>query len=260
MFPVPRRFKRLKADRYGLDRRPILSVNNMMKPHHYEAFLSHPDFPKDEKGRPNGGRALWHCLDEKKTAWFNTKNVELALAELAADDQLSLSVNIEPMSIDTPQFAENLSALLRNDVTLATRLNIEITEHSAHSVDDRKLCAFGDKMHEEGATVLLDDVGTGRYDLFALNADVVAMCDGIKFPSKLISPQHGIVDPDYRAKKNAMLGLSERMMRQGKTVTLEGIGRLGALQNWHGRGMIFDYVQPCRHSRLQNDIKRVLGG
>ena len=92
-------------------------------------------------------------------------------------DKVSLAVNISGMSVDNPQYAKDLHALLDADTWLRNFLVFEITE-SARVADLKKANIFVQSLRSRGFHVCLDDFGAGAASfqyLSVLEVDVVKL-------------------------------------------------------------------------------------
>jgi PAS domain S-box-containing protein len=92
-------------------------------------------------------------------------------------DKVSLAVNISGMSVDNPQYAKELHALLDADTWLRHFLVFEITE-SARVADLKKANIFVQSLRSRGFHVCLDDFGAGAASfqyLSVLEVDVVKL-------------------------------------------------------------------------------------
>jgi EAL domain-containing protein (putative c-di-GMP-specific phosphodiesterase class I) len=154
-----------------------------------------------------------------------------------------------------PRFVDNILGMLKDSVAVTSRLFVEFTE-SKVDVDDHQLEDFADNLHKQDVSVLLDDVGKGRYDVHQMNRSLLFVCDGIKFPCgavrNALHASHR--DGHGRLMRDGMLALADRMTENGKTVTLEGIRALGTLREWQRRGMHVDYAQLSQDSPLRKSF------
>jgi diguanylate cyclase (GGDEF)-like protein len=86
--------------------------------------------------------------------------LELAIAELIENPQLSLSLNVSPASTTDAEWWARLGALLRANRDAAERLIVEITETAAiHDLDDAR--GFVTRVKDLGARIAIDDFGAG---------------------------------------------------------------------------------------------------
>lgn len=86
--------------------------------------------------------------------------LELVMADLAANPQLNLSMNVSPASTTDADWWARLGSLLRMKAGLAERLIVEITETVAiHDLDDTR--GFVARVKDLGARIAIDDFGAG---------------------------------------------------------------------------------------------------
>ncbi|MCC5986409.1 MAG: EAL domain-containing protein [Pararhodobacter sp.] len=86
--------------------------------------------------------------------------LELGLVALAREPGLRLAVNMSARSIGYPTWLATLERGLRGDATIAERLILEITEHSAMLMPDLVTVFMAD-MQARGICFALDDFGAG---------------------------------------------------------------------------------------------------
>lgn len=86
--------------------------------------------------------------------------VELAIAELKAEPELRLSLNVSPASTQDPGWWANLGLHLRAHPDAAQRLTIEITEMAEiRDIDDTR--GFVSRIKDFGCRIAIDDFGAG---------------------------------------------------------------------------------------------------
>jgi EAL domain-containing protein (putative c-di-GMP-specific phosphodiesterase class I) len=105
-------------------------------------------------------------------------------------DKVSLAVNISGNSVDNPQYAKELHALLDADTWLRHFLVFEITE-SARVADLKKANVFVQSLRSRGFHVCLDDFGAGAASfqyLSVLEVDVVKL-DGSAVKNAQTAPK-----------------------------------------------------------------------
>lgn len=86
--------------------------------------------------------------------------LELAIAELANNPLLNLSLNVSPASTTDADWWARLGSLLRAKRDVAERLIVEITETAAiHDLDDAR--GFVTRVKDLGARIAIDDFGAG---------------------------------------------------------------------------------------------------
>jgi diguanylate cyclase (GGDEF)-like protein len=95
---------------------------------------------------------LTHLIDHRV--------LELAAAELFANREARLAVNVSASSVSDPHWSQTLAHLVRAVPDAATRLIVEITESSAiHHLDDT--IGFVRRVKDLGCQVAIDDFGAG---------------------------------------------------------------------------------------------------
>lgn len=87
--------------------------------------------------------------------------LELAAAHLRSSPGLRLSLNVSPLTLDTPDWLPTLSAALGAHRGIAARLIIEVTETAAIR-DPRATRRSLDAMKALGLSVAIDDFGAGH--------------------------------------------------------------------------------------------------
>ena len=121
--------------------------------------------------------AAWLALAERhgRIAEIDQLIVRCALAKLIARPDVTLSINVSPLTLRQPAFLAELRATLTGRPALARRLVIEIVETAA--LDDVEAIAesFAD-LRALGLRLAMDDFGAGHTslkNLRALKADIV---------------------------------------------------------------------------------------
>jgi diguanylate cyclase (GGDEF)-like protein len=134
---------------------------------------------------------------------------------------LVLSVNISPVQLRDPWFAQRLIKLMLEHGFPPQRLEIEITESALHH-DIGNVRAMISSLRNQGVSVSLDDFGTGYSSLSQLRE---LPFDRIKIDRSFVARlgrQNGDV-----AVVDAIMELSERL---GLPVTIEGVETEGILE------------------------------
>lgn len=152
------------------------------------------------------------------------------------DSALTLSVNISPVQLRDPWFAQKLLKLLVQANFPAERLEIEITETCLHENIGvvRTLLA---SLKNQGIRVSLDDFGTGYSSLAQLRA---LSFDQIKIDRSFVSDMDH--NPDSRTIVEAITALGKGL---GLPITVEGIetpevlDQLRALGELKGQGYLY---------------------
>jgi diguanylate cyclase (GGDEF)-like protein len=162
------------------------------------------------------------------------------------DPQLTLAVNISPLQMRDPWFAQKILKLLIEANFPPHRLEIEITESCLHEniAEVRTLVA---SLKNQGIRISLDDFGTGYSSLAQLRS---LPFDRIKIDRTFIT---NLID----SKDNA--AIVDAMARLGQDlnlpVTVEGIEteeilkRLRQYGNIKGQGFLYGQPQPASETR-----------
>lgn len=101
--------------------------------------------------------------------------LELAVAELKADPELVVSLNVSGLTATDHEWLVMLDRLTAGRIALNRRLIVEITETAAIQDLDQSM-SFVDNLHELGCRVAIDDFGAGYTSfrhLKCLAADIV---------------------------------------------------------------------------------------
>jgi diguanylate cyclase (GGDEF)-like protein len=116
--------------------------------------------------------------------------MELALAELAAESALRLSINVSPATVMDRSWVDMLAHRLRRDSALAARLTVEITESTAIAdLDETR--RFVARVREAGARVAIDDFGAGYTSFRNLRRLGV---DAVKIDGSFVAEFHRSAD------------------------------------------------------------------
>lgn len=145
------------------------------------------------------------------------------------DPELTLSVNISPVQLRDPWFAQRVLKLLVQHNFPPSRLDIEITETCLHeNLDDVRTMIFS--LRNQGVKISLDDFGTGYASLNQLR-DLTF--DHLKIDRSFVA---GIVDSDANQTiVDAILTLGKAL---DLPVTAEGIESETILTALQGRGRL----------------------
>lgn len=100
---------------------------------------------------------------------FDHRVLELALAMLAEDPALRLSINVSPASLGDPEWLNAFLALARASRNLASRLIVEVTE-TATIEDPTRLAKLLGRIKDCGTRIAIDDFGAGHTSLKHLRA------------------------------------------------------------------------------------------
>jgi len=121
--------------------------------------------------------AAWLALAERRgrIAAIDQLTVRCALAKLIARPDVTLAINVSPLTLREPGFLAELRAMVTGRPSLARRLVIEITE-SAALHDVAALAEDFADLRAAGLRLAMDDFGAGHTslrNLRALKADIV---------------------------------------------------------------------------------------
>lgn len=167
------------------------------------------------------------------------------------DPQLTLAVNISPIQLRDPWFAQKLLRLLVEERFPPHRLEIEITENSLHE-DIGLVRTIITSLKNQGIRVSLDDFGTGYSSLAQLQS---LPFDRIKIDRSFIS---SLPDSDQsRAIVSSIVSLGAGL---GIPVIAEGVespavlAALNAFSGLKAQGYLYGHPQPAEQilKTLQN--------
>ena len=176
--------------------------------------------------------------------------IALALADARAWDlRLTLSVNISPVQLRDPWFAQRLLKMLVEANFPATRLEIEITETCLHEniTVVRSLIA---SLKNQGIRISLDDFGTGYSSLAQLRT---LPFDRIKIDHSFVSTLASSADSASIVEAISSLG-----RRMALPITAEGVessealSALRRLGRFKGQGYL--YGQPASAEAVKRDL------
>lgn len=162
------------------------------------------------------------------------------------DPSLTLSVNISPIQLRDPWFAQKLLKLLVEANFPPSRLDIEITESCLHENlgDVRSLIA---SLKNQGISISLDDFGAGYSSLSQLRS---LPFDRIKIDRSFVSGLSG--SGDSTAIMQAITALAEGL---GLPITAEGIdseaiqSQLMQLGAFKGQGFLYGQPETGHETR-----------
>lgn len=167
---------------------------------------------------------------------------------------LTLALNISPVQVRDPWFAQKLLRLIHAESFPRERLEIEISETCLHG-DITGVTTLLASLKNMGISLCLDDFGTGFSSLTQLRG---LPFDRIKLHRGLVS---GIVeDADGRAIVESVITLGRGL---GLPILIEGIDShqlldaVRKLGDFRGQGYIFGEAQPAEEARAL--IARYLG-
>lgn len=222
----------LAQDRAALALQPVVEAGRPDRAAFHEGLIR----LIDPEGKPVAagvfigaveGSALGRALD--RTA------LELGLAALAEDPGLRLSLNVSPRSIGDARWHRILRAGLAEDVTLAERLILEITESSAISRAD-EVAGFVREMQRAGLSVALDDFGAGytsfrhfreiRFDILKIDGRFTRDIDADPDNRALVMAMRDV------ARHFEMLTVAECVETAAEAACLAELG-VDAMQGYH---------------------------
>ncbi|MEZ5679892.1 MAG: EAL domain-containing protein [Erythrobacter sp.] len=145
------------------------------------------------------------------------------------DSQISLSVNISPVQMRDPWFAQKLLKLLVKHRFPANRLDIEITESCLHE-NIGMVRSMITSLRNQGVQVSLDDFGTGYSSLSQLRS---LPFDRLKIDRSFISE---LKDEDNRSKLvDAIISMGDGLKLP---ITAEGVENEAVLEALKGMGKL----------------------
>ncbi|TCR70579.1 bifunctional diguanylate cyclase/phosphodiesterase [Bosea sp. BK604] len=100
---------------------------------------------------------------------FDHRVLELAIAMLASDPSMTLSINVSPRSLSDPEWLEAFLAATNGAKGVASRLIVEVTE-TATIEDPSRMARLLGTVKAQGARVAIDDFGAGHTSLKHLRA------------------------------------------------------------------------------------------
>ncbi|WP_374531733.1 EAL domain-containing protein, partial [Novosphingobium sp.] len=176
--------------------------------------------------------------------------ISQALADARAwDPKLTLSVNISPIQMRDPWFAQKILKLLVEANFPPNRLDIEITENCLHE-NISLVRSLISSLKNQGIKVSLDDFGTGYSSLAQLHA---LPFDRIKIDRSFITNLPG--NPDCATIVKSIASLGEGL---GLPITAEGVENeevlkaLGEYGTFKAQGYYFG--RPATASATENEL------
>lgn len=158
--------------------------------------------------------------------------LELAIDELAANPQISLSLNISPETTRDPDWWSSIESMMRAHPGVGERLIVEITETVAiQDVDDVR--GFVTRLKNFGSRIAIDDFGAGFTsfrNLRKLGVDIVKI-DGA-FVQNIAN------STDDRAFVQSLIDLSRRLGIQTVAEWVQDEASATLLRDWG-----CDYIQ-----------------
>lgn len=136
---------------------PIVAAARPETPAYYEALVR----VLDETGRIIPAKDFITTVEDTEDGrLLDCVALEKSLDELAREPGLRLAVNMSARSIGYKKWSRTLQRGLAADPTIAERLILEITEHSAMMVPEL-VVSFMTDLQQKGVSFAIDDFGTG---------------------------------------------------------------------------------------------------
>ena len=158
------------------------------------------------------------------------------------DPSLTLSVNISPVQLRDPWFAQKLLKILVESNFPPRRLEIEVTESCLHE-NVGLVRSLITSLKNQGVTVSLDDFGTGYSSLAQLRS---LPFDRIKIDRSFVMSL--LEDKDSATIIQSIISLGKGL---GLPITAEGIesepvlAQLRKLGKFKGQGYLYGFPQPA---------------
>ncbi len=178
---------------------PVVQTNRPDRPAFWEGLIR----VADRTGRIIPARDFIDAVETDEVGRrLDIAALDEGLKVLAEVPDLRLSINMSARSIGYPDWMRTLRRGINRDPTIAERLILEITEHSAIVVPDH-VRAFMAEYQVEGVSFAVDDFGSGYTSLRHLRDFYF---DILKIDGQFI---HGIhASPDNQMLVRAMVSLA----------------------------------------------------
>lgn len=166
----------------------------------------------------------------------------------AWNPKLTLSVNISPMQLRDPWFAQRLLKILVEANFPPNRLEIEVTESCLHE-NIALVHSLITSLKNQGVTVSLDDFGTGYSSLSQLRS---LPFDRIKIDRSFVI--NLLDDKDSATIVQSIISLGEGL---GLPITAEGIENEQVLEElrrygkFKGQGYLYGYPKPAESTEAE---------
>ena len=164
------------------------------------------------------------------------------------DPKLTLSVNISPLQLRDPWFAQKLLKMMVEANFAPSRLDIEVTESCLHE-NLGLVRSLITSLQNQGVTVSLDDFGTGYSSLSQLRS---LPFDRIKIDRSFVAT---VLDsPESATIIQSIISLGEGL---GLPITAEGIenqqvlDRLRELGNFKGQGFFYGLPEAAEETAAE---------
>ena len=164
------------------------------------------------------------------------------------DPKLTLSVNISPVQLRDPWFAQKLLKILVESNFPPSRLEIEVTESCLHE-NVALVRSLITSLKNQGITVSLDDFGTGYSSLSQLRT---LPFDRIKIDRSFVMSL--LQDKDSATIIQSIIALGEGL---GLPITAEGIeseavlAQLRSLGKFKGQGYLYGFPEPADRTEAE---------
>ena len=173
------------------------------------------------------------------------------------DPRLTLSVNISPVQLRDPWFAQKLLKLLAESGFPASRLEVEITEGCLHE-NIGAVRTVVTNLKNQGIHISLDDFGTGYASLSQLRS---LPFDRLKIDRRFISElaDEGISNDLVEAIVSLGRGLSLPVTAEGveTAAILQALQTMGPLK---GQGYVYGHPEDAAATRERLAGKHLLAG
>ncbi len=153
-------------------------------------------------------------LIEQIGEWVLRKAAMDAQSWAASGNPLTVAVNLSPLQISSPMFAERILRVLQETRLAPPRLEVEVTEGALMENSDQVRQSLN-TLREQGIVIALDDFGTGYSSLAYLTRMPISH---IKVDRCFVSGL--LVDAESAAILRAILAMSKSL---GLRVTAEGV-------------------------------------
>jgi diguanylate cyclase (GGDEF)-like protein len=164
------------------------------------------------------------------------------------DPRLTLSVNISPVQLRDPWFAQKLLKILIESNFPPSRLEIEVTESCLHE-NITLVRSLITSLKNQGVSVSLDDFGTGYSSLSQLRT---LPFDRIKIDRSFVMSL--LEDKDSATIIQSIISLGEGL---GLPITAEGIeseavlAQLQRLGKFKGQGYLYGFPEPADRTEAE---------
>ncbi|MCV6586203.1 MAG: EAL domain-containing protein [Marinibacterium sp.] len=180
---------------------PVVAARRPGQTAFYEGYIR----LLDETGRViPAGQFMGAIEDTELARDIDVLALEAGLGALAKARDLRLSINMSARSIGYSRWMRVLNRRLKRDPTIAERLILEITEHSAMTVPELVM-DFMDQLQGRGIAFALDDFGAGQ-TTFRHFRDF--FFDLVKIDGRFVAGIHE--HPENQALVRALVGIAQQ--------------------------------------------------